>query len=140
MDELSRLARTDKWALGGGRGAVCAPPFPRWLTTPGFWDECYLADLRFPRLFTALFAREGRPVRTQGTMVDWNPSRLRLRHDSDELTIEETRLVTEGNAFASRLRLLRGEAVDVFLWALLDVGGTGTPRVGVGDVSVSLLR
>ena len=138
MDVLARLTRRDKWALGGGKGALCAPPFPRWLTTPGFWDECYLADLRIPRLFTILFIKDGRPVRTNGTVLDWNPSRLRLRHDSDEITVEETRWVTEGNAFVSELRLVRGSGVEAFLWSLLELRekGPGTPWTSLTDAKV----
>lgn len=98
MDVLERLTRRDKWALGGGREAVSAPTFPKWLTTPGFWDECLLADLRLPHLFTVLFMKDGKPVRTRGTTLDWNSNRLCLRHDSDEVTIEEARCVTEASA------------------------------------------
>jgi hypothetical protein len=140
MDVLDRLTRRDKWALAGGRGALSAPPFPKHLTTPGFWDECYLADIRLPRLFALLFVRpDGRPVRSQGTVLHWNPSRLRLRHDSDDFTIEETRCVTAGNAFASRIELVRGaSALDVFVWSLLDVRepGDGTPWTSLGHVSL----
>ncbi len=138
MDVLERLTRRDKWALGAGGGALYAPPFPRWLTTPGFWDECHLADLRLPRLFTILFMREGRPVRTQGAVLDWNPSRLRLRHEGDGLVVEETRCVTAGNAFVSRLTLVQGKGVEAFLWSLLDLReeGPGAPWASVTDVSV----
>lgn len=139
MDVLERLTRKDKWALGGGRGAVCAPPFPKWLQTPGFWDECFLADLRFPRLFTILFMRDGRPVRTHGRILDWNPARLRVLHEGDGLTIEEERCVTASNAFVSRLTLVQGPPVDAFLWSLLDLrdGVWGAPFTTVGAADLT---
>ena len=54
LDPLNHLAREDKWFLANGRGAMYAPPFPRFVDAPGFWDECYVADLRLERLFTVL--------------------------------------------------------------------------------------
>lgn len=63
IDPLNFLAREDKWYLANGRGAMYAPPFPRFLAVPGFWDECYVADLRLERLFTVLILdEEHRPV------------------------------------------------------------------------------
>lgn len=52
------LTRQDKWYLGNGRGSVFAPPFPRYLSVPGFWDECHFADIRLERLFT-IFLSDG---------------------------------------------------------------------------------
>jgi len=139
MDVLTRLSRHDKWALAGGKGALSAPPFPKHLTVPGFWDECYLADLRLPRLFTVLFLSDGKPIHLCGEVVDWNPSRLRLRYDSDVFTIEETRCVSEGNAFVSQLTLVRGSGpIDTFLWSHLELcePGVGAPWTSIGDVSL----
>lgn len=140
MDVLTRLTRRDKWSLAGGKGALSAPPFPKHLTAPGFWDECYLADRRLPRLFTVLFLRDGKPLRLRGEVIDWNPSRLCLRYASDEVTIEEIRCVTAENAFISRFSLLRGSGpIDAFLWSLLDVReqGAGAPWTSLGEVKVN---
>ncbi|MCY4573458.1 MAG: hypothetical protein OXF01_11735, partial [Gemmatimonadetes bacterium] len=41
---IEALARPDKWYLGGLDGVVWAPPFPRWLDRPGFWDAAHLLN------------------------------------------------------------------------------------------------
>ena len=42
LSRIEALARPDKWFLGGLDGVVWAPPFPRWLHRPGFWDAAHL--------------------------------------------------------------------------------------------------
>ena len=42
MSRIEALARPDKWYLGGLDGVLWAPPFPRWLHRPGFWDAAHL--------------------------------------------------------------------------------------------------
>src|SRR5690349_1698620 len=51
LNPFTLLERTDKWYLGGGKAAMYAPVFPKYLDTPGFWDEAYFADIRLERLF-----------------------------------------------------------------------------------------
>jgi hypothetical protein len=139
MDPLKSLKRSDKWFLGGGKGAIYAPPFPRFLTTPGFWDECYLADLKIPRLFTVLFTdRSGDPVRLSSRLTEWRPDRLVIQHEGTDVRLRETRCITEGNAWVSKLELLSGGPLFAFLWSLLDVrpAGDGAPWQGLVDVSV----
>jgi hypothetical protein len=140
MDPLSRLGRKDKWFLGGGKGAIYAPPFPRHLLAPGFWDECYLADIRLPRLFTALVTDEnGRPIKFESYHKGWRPDRLTIMHYAGDVVIREIRTVTEGNAWATELELVTAtRPLHVFLWSLLDVRpfGHGAPWTGVTDVSV----
>ena len=69
MDVLNLLERRDKWFLGGGKGSIYAPPFPRFLQAPGFWDDCHFADTRLSRLYTVLFLDDdGRPVRLTTTL------------------------------------------------------------------------
>ncbi|MGV3615945.1 MAG: MGH1-like glycoside hydrolase domain-containing protein [Fimbriimonas sp.] len=141
MDPLSRLGRKDKWFLGGGKGAIYAPPFPKHLLAPGFWDECYLADIRIPRLFTALITDEdGRPIRFESYHKGWRPDRLTIMHYSGDVVIREIRTVTEGNAWVSELELVTAtRPLHVFLWSLLDVRpfGHGAPWSGVTDVTVA---
>jgi len=141
MDPLARLGRKDKWFLGGGKGAIYAPPFPKHLLAPGFWDECYLADIRIPRLFTALFVdAEGRPIQFESYHKGWRPDRLTVMHYSGDVVIRERRCVMEGNAWVTELELVTAvRPVHVFLWSLLDVrpAGPGAPWNGVTDLSVS---
>ncbi|HSI72174.1 MAG TPA: hypothetical protein VK934_03280, partial [Fimbriimonas sp.] len=139
MDPLELLRRRDKWFLGGGQGAIYAPPFPRWLTTPGFWDECYLADIRVPRLFTALFLSQGKAVRFDSKVVDWRPDRLILEHRSEGIRVRETRCVTETNAWVSHFEVLQSAGVlQVVQWALFDVRqpGYGAPWASLTDATV----
>jgi hypothetical protein len=141
MDPLSRLGRKDKWFLGGGKGALYAPPFPKHLLAPGFWDECTFADLRLPRLFTALVTDEaGRPIRFESYHKGWRPDRLTIMHYAGDVVIREIRTVTEGNAWATELELVTAtRPLNVFLWSLLDVRpfGEGAPWTGVTDVAVT---
>ncbi len=130
VDPLSLLERKDKWFLGGGKGALYAPPFPRWLESPGFWDESYFADIRLTRLFTVLFCDfAGKPVRLRGEMVSWRPDRMIFEHLSDSHKVRETRLVTEDQEWVSVFELLSGEALMAFVWSLpeLKEPGYGTP-------------
>lgn len=130
VDPLSLLERKDKWFLGGGKGAIYAPPFPRWLESPGFWDESYFADIRLTRLFTVLFCDfGGRPIRFRGEMVSWRPDRMIVEHRSAVHFIQETRVLTEQHEWVSVFELLEGEPIHAFVWSLpeLKEAGYGTP-------------
>lgn len=139
VDPLSLLERKDKWFLGGGKGAIYAPPFPRWLESPGFWDESYFADIRLTRLFTVLFCDfGGRPIRFRGEMDSWRPDRMIVEHRSASHFIRETRVVTEGQEWVSVFELLEGEPVHAFVWSLpeLKEAGYGTPWQSLTDCEV----
>src|SRR5688572_26709006 len=123
MNRLALLARKDKWFLGGGKGALYAPPFPKNLHAIGFWDECYLADIRVPRLFTALLLNEdGSPIRLRTEVIQWRPDRLILEHRAAGVRLIETRCVTEGNAWASELNLVQSPTqLHMIQWSLMDL-------------------
>lgn len=140
MDPLARLGRKDKWFLGGGQGALYAPPFPKHLLATGFWDECYLGDIKIPRLFTALFVdADGRPIRFESYHKGWRPDRLTIMHYSGDVVIRERRCVTEGNAWVTELELVTAvRPIHVFLWALPEVKpqGYGAPWQSMSEVVV----
>ena len=139
VDPLSLLERNDKWFLGGGRGAIYAPPFPKSLHATGFWDECFLADIRMTRLFTVLFTDlADRPIRIRTEVQSWRPDRLILEHRSADRTIRETRLVTEDHEWVSVLELLEGEAIHAFVWSLPELRekGHGAPWQSLTDCRV----
>ncbi|HZH99265.1 MAG TPA: hypothetical protein VEX38_09860, partial [Fimbriimonadaceae bacterium] len=140
MDVLSLLERRDKCFLGGGKGALYAPPFPKHLLAPGFWDECFFADIKIPRLFTVLVLdAQGRPFRFQSTLESWRPDRLLIRHVSEGLEIIERRSVVESQAWVSHFEILRSPGeLDFFLWSLPDQReiGYGAPWQSCGDCSV----
>lgn len=135
---LDRLLRRDKWFLSNGRACLAASPFPRWLSVPGFWDEVYFADIRLPRAFTVLFARDGRPVHaTTSPDREWRPDRLVLEHAVGGALIRERRFVHPANAWTSEFELAEGPGVDLLVWSLLpsQPEGAGAPwqSVSLGD-------
>ncbi|HEY0867693.1 MAG TPA: hypothetical protein VGE01_09950 [Fimbriimonas sp.] len=139
MDPLLLLARDDKFFLGGGRGAIYAPPFPRFLLSPGFWDECFFADLKISRLFGLLVSdASGRPIRLSGRHAGWRPDRLIIDHTGAGTAIRETRFVTEANAWVCELELLSETPVWIFQWSLLDLRppGYGAPWQSLEEVEV----
>src|SRR2546426_12335625 len=85
LDPLEYLEREDKWYLGGGRAAMFAPAFPRWLDRFGFWDEAYFADVRLERLFTVLILDEDeRPLVLHRETRRWTPDALTQIHVSTD--------------------------------------------------------
>src|ERR1051326_8781242 len=126
VDPLSLLERNDKWYLGGGRAAMFAPAFPRFLDPPVFWDETYYADIRIERLFCLLFLDEnGRPLSLRRATRHWTPDRLTQIYTVEGvpgLQIHEDRVVTPNDSFASRLTFQHTGAtsarLNVLLWSL----------------------
>src|SRR5947207_2530736 len=101
LNPLEYLERGDKWYLAGGKGAMFAPAFPRWLQSLGFWDECYFADVRLERLFTVLILDEHqRPVELRRDGRRWTPDALTQTYSSaDGLRIREDKVVTGNDTF-----------------------------------------
>ncbi len=123
---LESLARDDKWFLGNGRGCLFAPPFPRWLGSIGFWDECWFADIRLDRLFCVLVAQRGReaPIR-HDPELDWQPDRLVTTGTAGSLWFEQRRFVHPANAFVAELEWSGDGEADLFLWSLPEANGEG---------------
>lgn len=105
MDPLKRLSRDDKWYLGGGTGSIFAPKFPKWFPhVPGFWDECYHADLKVERLFTVhVVDGGGKLLQLQSRGVSWQPDCLTQTYAGPDLEVIERKLVTSQHAFVSHL-------------------------------------
>lgn len=122
------IRRHDKWFLSNGRACLYAPPFPRWLTTPGFWDETYFADIRCERLLTVLALQGGRPVRWQSRVAGWVPGELELVHSGEEIWARETRYVHPANAWVAEFTF-EGPSLDLFAWSLPErrPDGPGAP-------------
>src|SRR5437667_10139838 len=94
LDPLEYLERDDKWYLGGGRAAMFAPAFPRFLDSFWFWDEAYFADVRLDRLFTVLVLDEdARPLTLHREQRRWTPDALTQIHTTpDGLRIREDKV------------------------------------------------
>ncbi len=109
VDPFRILERNDKWFLGGGRATQYAPPFPKSVDTPGFWDETYFADIRLERLFCVLVMNEqGRPLTLHRALRRWTPDKLTQIYTIEGLPylqIQEERVVTPNDTFISRLTL-----------------------------------
>ena len=129
LDPFALLERGDKWYLGGGRAAMFAPAFPRFLDTPGFWDEAYFADIRLERLFCLLFLDENDcPLPLRRATRRWTPDRLTQLYTVEGvpgLRVQEERIVTPNDTLASRLTFQhtgsRPARVHVLLWSLQPV-------------------
>lgn len=122
-DHLRLLARPDKWYLGAGDGLVWAPPFPRWLDTPGFWDEAHLFQYAIAPGFTVSFVLGGEPLVARCRGRHWTPAALTLEYALAPLRARETR-GAPGGALVSSWELrnpgARPIALDVVAWAAVD--------------------
>ena len=110
---IAALARDDKWFLGGLDGVVWAPPFPRWLHRPGFWDPVHLLQHEVgPGFSVALVGSDGRenplrrPARGPGGGEPepgwWRPGRLvAMWADERGGLVEERRQVLPGGILES---------------------------------------
>ena len=117
---ISALARSDKWFLGGLDGVVWAPPFPRWLDRPGFWDPVHMLQHEVgPGFSVALVRPDGRenPLRaaTGGpggrelTPRRWRPGRLDATwSDERGVLVKERRQVLPGGILESSWQVPRG--------------------------------
>lgn len=105
-ERLDGLGRSDKWFLSAGDGFLWAPPFPRWLDRPGFWDEGYVFHYPLAPLYSvALVDEEGASDPLHTVLTDWRPDRLRVRWRSRSgLTFTELRYVLSGGRFCSAWR------------------------------------
>jgi hypothetical protein len=126
LDPLEYLERNDKWYLGGGRGAMFAPAFPRWLDRFGFWDETYFVDVRLERLFTVMVLGEDErplPLRREGRR--WTPDALTQTSTTpDGLRIREDKVLTPNDVLASRLTIhnegKKTRTLQLIVWSLQD--------------------
>ncbi len=145
-DRIAALARPDKWFLGGLDGVVWAPPFPRWLHKPGFWDPVHLLQYELGPCFSvALLDAEGREVplepekRTADDGSGWRPGRLtvRWRARAGLLTAAEDRRVLPGGLLESRWTLTpraHGWLVGFTAQPLPSTAGVHDAAVGVSWV------
>lgn len=76
---LGALERAEKWYLSAGDGFLWAPPFPRWLHRPGFWDGAHVFHYSFAPLFgVVLVDADGREVGLDLVDRSWRPDRMRI--------------------------------------------------------------
>ena len=114
MSRIEALARPDKWCLGGLDGVLWAPPFPRWLHRPGFWDAAHLLQHEVGPCFSvALLDGSGAeiPLSAGPAGLRWRPGALvaEWRNGGGELAVE-TRQVLPGGILESAWTLPPGAA------------------------------
>ena len=142
-DTLQLLARPDKWYLGAGDGLVWAPPFPRWLETPGFWDEAHLFQYAVAPGFTVSFIVDGEPLAVHCRSRRWTPATLTLQHTIGPLRAGETRCAPGGGLAASwEVRNLsrRPRTLDVVAWTAVDGEAVSHEDVSVDRGAVRFRR
>ncbi|MCZ0936616.1 MAG: trehalase family glycosidase [Gemmatimonadetes bacterium] len=110
---IAALVRDDKWFLGGLDGVAWAPPFPRWLHRPGFWDPVHLLQHEVgPGFSVALLGSDGREIPLRRAAPGpgggepgpgrWRPGRLTVGWLDDRgVLVEESRQVLPGGILES---------------------------------------
>ena len=118
-ERIAALARDDKWFLGGLDGVVWAPPFPRWLHRPGFWDPVHLLQHEVGPGFSVTLVRpDGResplhavrrgPGGRESAALRWRPGRLDAAwSDERGVVVEERRQVLPGGILESSWQVPR---------------------------------
>ena len=117
---IAALARDDKWFLGGLDGVAWAPPFPRWLHRPGFWDPVHVLQHEVgPGFSVALVRPDGRENPLHGARrgrggresaaLRWRPGRLDAAWlDERGILVEERRQMLPGGILESSWQIPRG--------------------------------
>jgi hypothetical protein len=133
-DPLSLLARADKWFLSATDGIAYAPPFPRWLDSPGFWDEASLHHYAFAPLFTvSAIDGDGHEIAMRSVARRWTPAELTVDYRlANGMMASEVRTVQPGGVFASEwlVQGLRHAPLHLVAWTAHDA--TDIDRWSVG--------
>ncbi len=133
-DRLAALTRDDKWCLGGLDGVVWAPPFPRWLDRPGFWDPAHLLNVAVgPGFSVALLDGDGAEVvlRRGGGAGDgaagweWRPGRLRVRWEARARSASGGRRDGARTEAVETRRVLAGGLLQSS-WSFAGTAGSGS--------------
>jgi hypothetical protein len=123
-DPLALLARPDKWFLSATDGIAYAPPFPRWLDCPGFWDEATLYHYSFAPLFTvSALDPDGREIAMHAIARRWTPAELTVDYRlANGMMASEVRTVQPGGVFASEwlVQGLRHGPLELVAWTAHD--------------------
>lgn len=119
-DPLELLARADKWFLSASDGIVYAPPSPRWLDAPGFWDEASIHHYAFAPLYTVTaLDDDGREVAMRPVARRWTPAELTVDYRlANGMMASEVRTVQPGGVFASEwlVQGLRHAPLHLVAW------------------------
>ncbi len=132
-DPLALLARADKWFLSATDGIAYAPPLPRWLDCPGFWDEATLHHYSFAPLFTvSALDADGREVAMRPVARRWTPAELTVDYRlANGMMASEVRTVQPGGVFASEwlVQGLRHAPLNLVAWTARDAASVDRSTV-----------
>ncbi len=146
LDPLELLRRRDKHFLAAGDGILPAPPHPRWLDRPGFWDGGQIFLYPIEPLFTLTFVeRDGNERALRRMHRDWTPAELTVSYSAGGLELEERRSVLPGGRFVSEFRVTNGlaDAVELTVVAWTAQEGrvvTARSTVGADSQGISFCR
>jgi mannosylglycerate hydrolase MGH1-like protein len=133
-DPLVLLARADKWFLSATDGIAFAPPFPRWLDAPGFWDEATLYHYSFAPLFTVTaIDGDGREIAMRPVARRWTPAELTVDYRlANGMMASEVRTVQPGGVFASEwlVQGLRHAPLHLIAWTAHDAADVDRWSIG----------
>jgi len=113
-ERLRRLALPGKWFLSAGEGFLWAPPFPRRLQRPGFWDPAHVWHYPIGPLFSVALVRgrDGGELPLERLSSGWRPDRLEVRwRASSGAELTERRYVLPGGRFCSAWTLAEGASL-----------------------------
>ena len=115
-DVLLSLRRTDKHYLGSGGGLIFAPPHPRWLDYPGFWDgvQLFMQVLR-PAFTFALLDSDGRELALARDGRVWTPDHLETTGWAGTVRLTE-RSVVLARRVACEVTLENPGTSQILLW------------------------
>jgi hypothetical protein len=122
---IERLRRADRHSLGAGDGVQFAPPHPRWLHRPAFWDgvQWYAHVLR-PAFALAILDGSAREIVLRESFRSWTPAMLVTNFIGAALQLTERRVVLEGGRIASDCTLANGsgttERLTIAIWTALE--------------------
>ena len=123
-DPLALLARTDKWFHAATDGIAYAPPFPRCLDSPGFWDQATLYHYSFAPLFTvSAVDADGCEIAMRAVARRWTPAELTVDYRlANGMMASEVRTVQPGGVFASEwlVQGLRHAPLHLIAWTARD--------------------
>ncbi|HEY8795848.1 MAG TPA: hypothetical protein VIM15_12985 [Gemmatimonadaceae bacterium] len=131
---LALLARADKWFLSATDGSAYAPPFPRWVDSPGFWDGASLYHYAFAPLFTvSALGGDGREIAMRPVARRWTPAELTVDYRlANGMMASEVRTVQPGGVFASEwlVQGLRHAPLHLVAWTAHDAASVDRWTVG----------
>lgn len=112
--------REDKWYLGGGQRLLFAPPFPLWLTTPGFWDEAQFYEFRLSPIFTlTLLDEKEKPIALEVVERRWTPAEFSITYRAKNFLLRESRILLPPDTLASVFTVKNSRRMPLALHAIL---------------------